>query len=115
MDDALTLRRRLAETIAWCEPRFAPGDPANSLRTPELLPAGLTSARTTDGYTMMELELYSLPAPAARAAVDHVAATRSRLLQASNVEPAQLTLPLRPKSILAYAPYENLADGTAKS
>src|SRR4051794_1670223 len=108
MDDALNLRRRLAETIGWCEPRFALGDAANSLRTPDLLPAGLTYARTTHGYTMMEPELCFLPAPDARAAVDHVAATRSRLLQATNVAPAQLTLPLRPKSILAYAPCENL-------
>jgi len=42
VDDATieAFRWRLAETIAWCQPRASLSDPANCLRTPALLPQG---------------------------------------------------------------------------
>src|SRR5919204_6993122 len=39
-----TFKRRLAEVIAWCEPRVSIADPEHCLRTPALRPPDLLQA-----------------------------------------------------------------------
>ncbi len=77
------LRRRLAETIAWCRLRASAADPKNSLRTPALRPANLS--RSADRWGNFDYD-WGMPEDkkTAVSAVATLAETRAELLRQAN-------------------------------
>ncbi len=80
LPDLSLFRRRLAQTIAWCRPRAAISDPRNSLRTPALRPANLSSTPDRWGTPDYDWGTYE-DSTTAVSTVEALAQTRAQLLR----------------------------------
>lgn len=111
IEDMVSFRWRLAETIAWCAPRASATDPIYSLRTPALRPAAFDAVDVTleelPGGRIAETVVQIQPI------VELLAQERARWLQRDGYYPSTWAQDLAGGRLLLYDPTENLADGAA--
>ncbi len=102
----------MAETIAWCSSRASVDDPANSLRTPDLLPRGLRYSYAQHSYTCLEPQLRQKDVPQLQVIVNTVAGKRAERLREQHQYPEAPANSLQGGLLLFYDPYENLEEGS---
>jgi hypothetical protein len=93
--DDVPFERRLAETVAWCEPQARASDPATSLRSDSLRPR------------VLEIDRPSI--------VRNVADARARSLLVRDGRGDRMTSGLAGGRLLAYFPDDDLSDGAAEA
>jgi hypothetical protein len=106
--DIQPFRRRLAETIAWCNQCVVASAPRDSLRTPALRPAAFDESRTYGSFAWATASDWS-------AIVEALAKERARLLEAAGVYPDQGAQDLAGGRLMVYDPDANLCDGAAEA
>jgi hypothetical protein len=93
--DNVSFERRLAETVAWCEPRARASDPAASLRSVSLRPR------------VLEIDRVRI----VRSVVD----ARAEWLRIRNTQGDRMASRPAGGRLLAYFPDEELSDGAAEA
>lgn len=97
------LRRRIAETAAWCEPRASVKQARDGLRSPQLAPAG-------EAWIRARGDLQVMIAGARRDLIEDVAERRAALLG----EAGPRTDAARRGRLLLYSPHGTGWDGAAE-
>jgi hypothetical protein len=101
--DLHEIYRRLAETVAWCGPRASLADPKDSLRTPMLRPANLSTVANQGGNHDYEWETFQQ----VQNTLSVLADQRVERLRLEGIYPDASALDLRGGRLLVAAPLES--------
>ncbi|GDX40448.1 hypothetical protein LBMAG21_07400 [Armatimonadota bacterium] len=108
--DRMELRRRLAETIAWCRLHASIDNPQDCLRTPSLRPSNLRTEPNEWGY--FEYDWGTLEKQ--RAVVSALAEKRAALLREANTYSAVIPPDLAGGRLLIASPEDSLWCGASR-